>query len=60
MTPSNFYLFKLDRNYKMMFHAKYLSSTVWVFLKEIIILSFFLLVAMVARVLHEIKFFKQY
>jgi hypothetical protein len=41
-----------------MFHAKYLSSSSYGFLKEDI-LSFFLSVAMATRVLLGIKFFEQ-
>jgi hypothetical protein len=41
-----------------MFHAKYLSSSSFGFLKEDI-LSFFLSVAMATRVLHRIKFFEK-
>jgi hypothetical protein len=41
-----------------MFHAEYLSSSSFGFLKEDF-LSFFLSVAMPIRVLHGIKFFEQ-
>jgi hypothetical protein len=42
-----------------MFHAKYLSSSSFGFLKEDI-LSFFLSVAMATKVLLGIKFFEQF